>query len=106
MRVAAAWKSSSAFLIHSVSVALIQHLSTIDGIANQGVELLVTPRDVGRFGDDQVDGEWRAHLATDLQGSIERVSAERHDNEQVHIGVAAWSSGCARAEENDCLRVE
>lgn len=59
------WKSSSAFSIHSLTVAFIENLPMIKGHANEGISFAISALGILRSSGQQIDGKSRIYCVED-----------------------------------------
>ena len=78
----------------------------LNDFTNKPVVHLNTLADLSRRTDEQVKNKPAIHAFANLDGLIRGVSAMRHDDEQIDVGISRGLDPCVRAKENDPPRVK
>lgn len=82
----------------------MEHPPTVQGLANQGIELAVAAQCVARPAHQQIDSERRSHPPQQFRRSVKRVAFKRFDDEQIDIRTRSRSPVRVRSKKDNTLR--
>src|SRR6266404_2584538 len=99
-------KSPSAFSTHSFVRGFIQYLAFGKYLLRETVAPFEPPGNEFRRPHNQIQRKIRWNTLADFEGLPAPLAVERHDDEQIHIGIRRRPAVGVRAKQHNLVRVK